>query len=209
MFVLTKFSCWALNLGCGYLQGVVICSAVTLWFTAILYCLLFTTYSCIHFVTFGTYFLVTSITFFCYYHPVPVCFSALAFNRNIVDIQVESGRSKIIDLCYWAIHHNAWCIISFLLQAELQLNFQKRRGHGLLSVIRPKFSGMLGEALDIAARWSGDVVSIPFLFFLHFLSLVCYYHILKNSMLLSYFEKQYVTIICCLLSLYEIWCIDI
>ena len=56
----------------------------------------------------------------------------------------------------------------------------------MLSVIRPKFSGMLGEALDIAARWSGDVVSIPFLFFLHFLSLVCYYHILKNSMLLSY-----------------------
>jgi hypothetical protein len=46
-----------------------------------------------------------------------------------------------------------------LLQAEVQLNFQKRRGHGLLSVIRPKFSGVLGEALDIAARWSGDVVS--------------------------------------------------
>lgn len=50
----------------------------------------------------------------------------------------------------------------FLLQAELQLNFQKRRGHGVLSVIRPKFSGMLGEALDIAARWSGDVVSISY-----------------------------------------------
>ena len=46
-----------------------------------------------------------------------------------------------------------------LLQAEVQLNFQKRRGHGLLSVVRPKFSGVFGEALDIAARWSGDVVS--------------------------------------------------
>lgn len=45
-------------------------------------------------------------------------------------------------------------------QAELQLNFQKRRGHGVLSVLRPKFSGVLGEALDVAARWSGDVVSI-------------------------------------------------
>lgn len=44
-------------------------------------------------------------------------------------------------------------------QAELQLNFQKRRGHGVLSVLRPKFSGVLGEALDVAARWSGDVVS--------------------------------------------------
>ncbi|KAL0323881.1 UNVERIFIED_CONTAM: protein, chloroplastic [Sesamum calycinum] len=42
-------------------------------------------------------------------------------------------------------------------RAELQLNFQKRRGHGVLSVLRPKFSGVLGEALDVAARWSGDV----------------------------------------------------
>ncbi|XP_021275631.1 uncharacterized protein LOC110410318 [Herrania umbratica] len=43
-------------------------------------------------------------------------------------------------------------------RAEIQLNFQKRRGHGVLSVLRPKFSGVLGEALDVAARWSGDVV---------------------------------------------------
>lgn len=41
----------------------------------------------------------------------------------------------------------------------MQLNFQKRRGHGVLSVLHPKFSGVLGEALDVAARWSGDVVS--------------------------------------------------
>ena len=44
-------------------------------------------------------------------------------------------------------------------QAEIQLNLQKRRGHGVLSVLQPKFSGVLGEALDVAARWSGDVVS--------------------------------------------------
>ncbi|ONM29473.1 embryo defective 2410 [Zea mays] len=48
----------------------------------------------------------------------------------------------------------------FVQKAELQLNFQKRRGHGLLSIIRPKFSGVLGEALDIAARWSGDVITM-------------------------------------------------
>lgn len=48
----------------------------------------------------------------------------------------------------------------FYLQAEIQLNLQKRRGHGLLSVLRPKFSGVLGEALDVAVRWSGDVVCI-------------------------------------------------
>ncbi|XP_051136836.1 protein TIC236, chloroplastic [Andrographis paniculata] len=45
-------------------------------------------------------------------------------------------------------------------RAELQLNFQKRRGHGVLSVLRPKFSGVLGEALDLAARWSGDVITV-------------------------------------------------
>lgn len=45
-------------------------------------------------------------------------------------------------------------------RAELQLNFQKRRGHGALSVLRPKFSGVLGEALDVAARWSGDVITL-------------------------------------------------
>lgn len=45
-------------------------------------------------------------------------------------------------------------------QAEIQLNLQKRRGHGILSVLRPKFSGVLGEALDVSARWSGDVVSV-------------------------------------------------
>ncbi|KAJ0977840.1 hypothetical protein J5N97_013314 [Dioscorea zingiberensis] len=42
-------------------------------------------------------------------------------------------------------------------RAELELNYQKRRGHGLLSVLHPKFSGVQGEALDVAARWSGDV----------------------------------------------------
>ncbi|KAF3780354.1 hypothetical protein EJ110_NYTH39403 [Nymphaea thermarum] len=45
-------------------------------------------------------------------------------------------------------------------KAELQLNFQKRRGHGSLSVIHPKFSGVQGEALDVSARWSGDVITI-------------------------------------------------
>ncbi|TKY74672.1 hypothetical protein E2542_SST03435 [Spatholobus suberectus] len=45
-------------------------------------------------------------------------------------------------------------------RAEIQLNLQKRRGHGILSVLRPKFSGVLGEALNVAARWSGDVITI-------------------------------------------------
>ncbi|CAN8284278.1 unnamed protein product [Cochlearia groenlandica] len=45
-------------------------------------------------------------------------------------------------------------------KAEIQLNLQKRRGHGLLSVTQPKFSGVLGEALDVAVRWSGDVITV-------------------------------------------------
>jgi hypothetical protein len=53
-------------------------------------------------------------------------------------------------LCPWLLVY---------VQAEIQLNLQKRRGHGVLSVLHPKFSGVLGEALDVAARWSGDVVS--------------------------------------------------
>ncbi|CAJ1973770.1 unnamed protein product [Sphenostylis stenocarpa] len=45
-------------------------------------------------------------------------------------------------------------------RAEIQLNLQKRRGHGMISVHRPKFSGVHGEGLDVVARWSGDVITI-------------------------------------------------
>lgn len=57
------------------------------------------------------------------------------------------------------LYHIEWLKLVLCFQAEIELNLQKRRGHGLLSVLRPKFSGVLGEALDVAARWSGDVVS--------------------------------------------------
>jgi hypothetical protein len=46
-----------------------------------------------------------------------------------------------------------------LFQAEIQVNLQKRKGHGVLSVLQPKFIGVLGKSLDVAARWIGDVVS--------------------------------------------------
>ncbi|KAG9459336.1 hypothetical protein H6P81_003844 [Aristolochia fimbriata] len=45
-------------------------------------------------------------------------------------------------------------------RAELQLNFLKRKGHGMLNLVHPKFSGVVGESLDLAARWSGDVITI-------------------------------------------------
>ncbi|CAK8568700.1 unnamed protein product [Lathyrus sativus] len=45
-------------------------------------------------------------------------------------------------------------------RAEIKANLQKRRGHGILSVLQPKFIGVLGKSLDVAARWSGDVITI-------------------------------------------------
>ncbi|EFJ16558.1 hypothetical protein SELMODRAFT_421796 [Selaginella moellendorffii] len=45
-------------------------------------------------------------------------------------------------------------------KVDIQLNLDKRRGHGCLSVGRPRFSGMQGELLDVSARWSGDVVTL-------------------------------------------------
>ncbi|XP_023524011.1 uncharacterized protein LOC111788077 isoform X2 [Cucurbita pepo subsp. pepo] len=45
-------------------------------------------------------------------------------------------------------------------RAEIELDLQKKRGHGVLSVLGPKFSGVVGEAFDIAARWSGDVITL-------------------------------------------------
>lgn len=59
--------------------------------------------------------------------------------------------------CFHCMVFLNWLLLCF--QAEFQLNLHKRRGQGVLSVLRPKFSGVLGEALDVAARWSGDVVS--------------------------------------------------
>lgn len=51
-------------------------------------------------------------------------------------------------------------LIRVFPQADLALNFQKRRGQGNLSVRRPRGSGIQGESLEIAARWSGDVVKL-------------------------------------------------
>ncbi|CAI9293104.1 unnamed protein product [Lactuca saligna] len=48
----------------------------------------------------------------------------------------------------------------FLQQAEVQLNFQKSSDHGIFSLLHPRFSGVLGEALDLVARWSRDVITV-------------------------------------------------
>ncbi|KAF3447215.1 hypothetical protein FNV43_RR12395 [Rhamnella rubrinervis] len=91
---------------------------------------------------------------------------------KLLSFSLQKGQLKA-NICYQPLHSANLEVRHFPLdelelaslrgtiqRAEIQLNLQKRRGHGLLSVLRPKFSGVLGEALDVAARWSGDVITV-------------------------------------------------
>jgi hypothetical protein len=51
-----------------------------------------------------------------------------------------------------------------MLQVDLNLNFQRKKGRGYLLFKRPKFSGLKGEVLEGKLRWSGDVVSFVGMF---------------------------------------------
>ncbi|CAL5206377.1 unnamed protein product [Lathyrus oleraceus] len=91
---------------------------------------------------------------------------------KLLSISLQKGQLRA-NVCYQPFHSANLEVRHFPLdelelaslrgtiqRAELQLNLQKGRGHGVLSVLQPKFSGVLGEALDVAARWSGDVITI-------------------------------------------------
>ncbi|CAI0416944.1 unnamed protein product [Linum tenue] len=93
-------------------------------------------------------------------------------NGKLLSFSLQKGQLKV-NMCFLPMHSATLEVRNFPLdelelaslrgtiqKAEIQLNFQKRRGHGLLSVLHPKFSGILGEALDVAARWTGDVITI-------------------------------------------------
>lgn len=93
-------------------------------------------------------------------------------NGKVLSFALQKGHLRA-NICYRPLHSanlevrhlpldelELASLRGSLQRAELQLNFQKRRGHGVLSVLRPKFSGVLGEALDVAARWSGDVLTL-------------------------------------------------
>lgn len=45
-------------------------------------------------------------------------------------------------------------------KADMSLDLLRRKGRGSLDVKQPRFSGLQGESLDLAARWSGDVVTL-------------------------------------------------
>uniref|UniRef100_A0A7N0VLC3 Translocation and assembly module TamB C-terminal domain-containing protein n=2 Tax=Kalanchoe fedtschenkoi TaxID=63787 RepID=A0A7N0VLC3_KALFE len=93
-------------------------------------------------------------------------------NRKLFSFSLQKGQLRA-NACYRPLHManlevrhlpldelELASLRGTIQKAEIQLNLQKRRGHGVLSVIRPKFSGVLGEALDVAARWSGDVITV-------------------------------------------------
>lgn len=93
-------------------------------------------------------------------------------NGKVLSFSLQKGHLRA-NVCYRPLHSanlevrhlpldelELASLRGALQRAEIQLNFQKRRGHGVLSVLRPKFSGVLGEALDVAARWSGDVITV-------------------------------------------------
>ncbi|RDX99770.1 hypothetical protein CR513_17133, partial [Mucuna pruriens] len=77
------------------------------------------------------------------------------------NIDFQPCHSSSLEVCHFPLDELELASLRGTIQrAEIQLNLQKRRGHGIISVLRPKFSGVLGEALDVAARWSGDVITI-------------------------------------------------
>lgn len=56
-----------------------------------------------------------------------------------------------------------------MLQVDLNLNFQRKKGRGYLLFKRPKFSGLKGEVLEGKLRWSGDVVILFSIFLRSFM----------------------------------------
>ncbi|KAJ7958710.1 Embryo defective protein [Quillaja saponaria] len=93
-------------------------------------------------------------------------------SRKLLSFSIQKGQLRA-NICFQPFHSASLEVRHFPLdelelaslrgtiqRAEIQLNLQKRRGHGVLSILRPKFSGVLGEALDVAARWSGDVITV-------------------------------------------------
>lgn len=79
--------------------------------------------------------------------------------RTIMDYQ--PGHSAKLEVRNLQLDELELASLRGIVQkAEMQLNFQKRRGHGSLSVRRPRFSGVHGESLDLSCRWSGDVITI-------------------------------------------------
>ncbi|XP_061359585.1 protein TIC236, chloroplastic-like isoform X2 [Gastrolobium bilobum] len=77
------------------------------------------------------------------------------------NICIQPFRSASLEVRHFPLDELELASLRGTIQrAEIQLNLQKRRGHGILSVLHPKFSGVLGEALDVAARWSGDVITL-------------------------------------------------
>lgn len=76
-------------------------------------------------------------------------------------ISFQPGHSGSLEVRHLELDELELASLRGMVQkAELELNFHKRKGQGKVSVMRPRFSGVQGESLDVSARWSGDVITL-------------------------------------------------
>ncbi|KAK7351417.1 hypothetical protein VNO77_10862 [Canavalia gladiata] len=86
---------------------------------------------------------------------------SLQKGQSRANVDLQPCHSASLEVRYFPLDELEIASLRGTIQrAEIQLNLQNRKGHGMLSVLQPKFSGVHGEALDVAARWSGDVITI-------------------------------------------------
>ncbi|KAL9313337.1 hypothetical protein ACSQ67_018789 [Phaseolus vulgaris] len=107
-----------------------------------------------------------------YVGPLQLCGESGLKSGTVLCISLRKGQlranvdfrpcySASLEVCHFPLNELELASLrGTIRRAEIQLNLQKRRGHGIISVLSPKFSGVIGEALDVAARWSGDVITI-------------------------------------------------
>ncbi|XP_012571674.1 protein TIC236, chloroplastic-like isoform X2 [Cicer arietinum] len=82
------------------------------------------------------------------------------------NVSIQQCHSASLEIRHFPLDELELASLRGTIQrAEIQVNLQKRRGHGIISVLQPKLSGILGKSLDVAARWSGDVITIEKIIF--------------------------------------------
>ncbi|KAI5403590.1 protein TIC236, chloroplastic [Lathyrus oleraceus] len=88
-------------------------------------------------------------------------FISLQKGKLGASVNIQQSLSASLDIQNFPLDELELASLRGIIQrAEIKANLQKRRGHGILSVLQPKFIGVLGKSLDVAARWSGDVITI-------------------------------------------------
>jgi hypothetical protein len=88
---------------------------------------------------------------------------SLQRGQLLTDVHYQPGHSAKLEIRNLQLDElELGSLRGAIPKADLTLNLLKRRGQGSLSVKQPRFSGLQGKSLDLAARWSGDVVCFFF-----------------------------------------------